>query len=130
MSQIMQVERIRGTNSVALGIFDKVEASWAIINALIELQGLPKSSICVVGNSRFEQTLPQYREEPVRILWEKFRKNSSLMLLTHRTRDDGSNILLIFQKLSNYLFLDHSGGGIKLSLARELASLGNKLLCF
>lgn len=130
MIQIMQVERIRGTNAVSLGIFDRIEASWAIINALVELEQLPKSSICVVANSRFEQTLPQYREEPVKVSWEKFKKNYGLMLLTYRARDDGSKILFISQKFSGYLFLNCSCGGIKLPLAKELANLGNKLLCF
>lgn len=130
MSQILQVITRWGTNAVALGIFGRIEASWAIINALVELEQLPKNSICVVANSRFEQALPQYRKEPVKVFWEKSRKNSGLMLLTYRARDDGSKILFIFQKLSGYLFLDCSSGGIKLPLARELASLGNKLLCF
>lgn len=130
MSQIMQVERIHGINAVALGIFDKIEASWALINALIEFWELPKRYICVVGNLRFEQSLPQYREEPVETTWEKFRKQTGLMLLTRRSRDDGSKILFIFQKIPGYLFLDHSGGGIKLPLAKELANLGNKFLCF
>ncbi len=130
MSQILQTTMRWGTNAVSLGIFEKIEASWALINALVELEQLPKSSICVVANSRFEQPLPQYREEPVGIIWEKFRKISSLMLLTYRSRSDGSEILFIFQKRLGYLFLDCGGGGIKLPLAKELTSLGNKLLCF
>jgi hypothetical protein len=130
MSQILQIATRWGTNAVSLGIFNNIEASWALINALVELEQLPKRSICVVANSRFEQPLPQYREEPVGIIWEKFRKISSLMLLTCRSRSDGSKILFIFQKRLGYLFLDCRGGGIKLPLAKELANLGNKLLCF